>query len=470
MRIKSYPCSCATFVSLPLPHRLLCLVALLSTRTDGRSAAATVEAGSHHWLLSSLDSMPPLSCRSFSPPDVGPTAAPAGAGSHLCCLSSLASLPASLVALFPQQTEDLLLHLQWLDRTTQAVEEDMVVFPDEAKFEKASWGSGLLEEDDRVLDAAMMDSEADAFAENEEGHLGEADMHDDGDSHQVLAPAVQDVAAQQPRPAGSSGAVTAGPQGPSGLSDLRGSVSAAGAAGAAGVDASHAAAPAPGAPGGAAAAAAAAAAAGRVGGPVQLAQLQSILAGLGQIQVPQHLRARSMKLTDILKPEVMMSTLNDGTVQQRLAEFLPPAVAGVPSPGPPSVGGCQKTCTELRKPEDMRQLVLSPQFQQQLDTFSEVLLAGKIDLSQFGIDVNKYGYGVVSFLEAIEDTTPAPSAMATIGEPASDTPAAAAVAIAPASASVVAPSTAADGEASPQRAAGVEPGDRTVEKKEEAGR
>ncbi|CAI5523267.1 unnamed protein product, partial [Closterium sp. Naga37s-1] len=331
------------------------------------------------------------------------------------------------------RTEDLLLHLQWLDRTTQAVEEDMVVFPDEAKFEKVSQSSGrvyvlsfndddrklffwlqepkahndekhcsevnrilneawLLEEDDRVLDAAMMDSEADAFAENEEGHLGEADMHDDGDSHQVLAPAVQDVAAQQPRPAGSSGAVTAGPQGPSGLGDLRGSVSAAGAAGAAGVDASHAAAPAPGAPGGAGAAAAAG---GRVGGPVQLAQLQSILAGLGQIQVPQHLRARSMKLTDILKPEVMMSTLSDGTVQQRLAEFLPP---------------------ELRKPEDMRQLVLSPQFQQQLDTFSELLLAGKIDLSQFGIDVNKYG------------------------------------------------------EASPQRAAGVEPGDRTVEKKEEAGR
>ncbi|CAI7902561.1 unnamed protein product, partial [Closterium sp. NIES-53] len=137
------------------------------------------------------------------------------------------------------RTEDLLLHLQWLDRTTQAVEEDMVVFPDEAKFEKVSQSSGrvyvlsfndddrklffwlqepkahndeqhcsevnrilneawLLEEDDRVLDAAMMDSEADAFAENEEGHLGEADMHDDGDSHQVLAPAVQDVAAQQP--------------------------------------------------------------------------------------------------------------------------------------------------------------------------------------------------------------------------------------------------------------------------------
>ncbi|CAI5986888.1 unnamed protein product [Closterium sp. NIES-65] len=499
------------------------------------------------------------------------------------------------------RTEDLLLHLQWLDRTTQAVEEDMVVFPDEAKFEKVSQSSGrvymlsfneddrklffwmqepkahndehhcsevnrilneawLLEEDDRVLDAAMMDSEADAFTENEEGHLGEAGMHDDGDSHQALASAVQDVSplihllvqftifteerviwggrgssgggeghlgeerviwggggssgggeghlrgervirgrrgssggeeghlggerviwgrrgsfgggeghlggerviwgmrgsfgggeghlgkerviwgrrgssgggeghlgevdmhddgdskhlmrhlqqhsnAGQPaavawravppdpqlafffmenqhdyhffpvsslpslalpyRPAGSSGAVPAGPQGSSGLGDLRGSAAATGAAGAAGVDASRGAAAALGAPG---VAPAAAGGGGRVAGPVQLAQLQSILAGLGQIQVPQHLRARSMKLTDILKPEVMMSTLSDGTVQQRLAQFLPP---------------------ELRKPEDMRQLVLSPQFQQQLDAFSEVLLAGKIDLSQFGIDVNK---------------------------------------------------------------------------------
>ncbi|CAI5534845.1 unnamed protein product [Closterium sp. Naga37s-1] len=328
------------------------------------------------------------------------------------------------------RTEDLLLHLQWLDRTTQAVEEDMVVFPDEAKFEKVSQSSGrvyvlsfneddrklffwmqepkahndehhcsevnrilneawLLEEADRVLDAAMMHSEADAFAENEEGHLGEADMHDDGDSHQLTAPAAAE--AQQPRPASSSGAVPAGSQGATGLGELRGSATGAPPPAAAAV-----------APGAASAAAAAAGGGGgggggggRVEGPVQLAQLQSILAGLGQIQVPQHLRARSMKLADILKPEVMMSTLGDGTVQQRLAEFLPP---------------------ELRKPEDMRQLVLSPQFQQQLDAFSEVLLAGKIDLSQFGIDVNKYG------------------------------------------------------EAAPQTAAGVEPGEESEEKKEGAGR
>ncbi|CAI5475229.1 unnamed protein product, partial [Closterium sp. Yama58-4] len=317
------------------------------------------------------------------------------------------------------RTEDLLLHLQWLDRTTQAVEEDMVVFPDEAKFEKVAQSSGrvyvlsfneddrklffwmqepkahndehhcsevnrilneawLLEEDDRVLDAAMMDSEADAFAENEEGHLGEADMHDDGDSHQILAPVPS--ATQQPRPAGKSGAVPAGSQGASGLGELRGNAGGGGSAagGTLGVGGAGSAAGAPPPPAAAAAAAAAATApgaasagagaGGRVGGPVQLAQLQSILAGLGQIQVPQHLRARSMKLTDILKPEVMMSTLSDGTVQQRLAEFLPP---------------------ELRKPEDMRQLVLSPQFQQQLEAFSEVLLAGKIDLLQFGIDVNK---------------------------------------------------------------------------------
>ncbi|CAI5468191.1 unnamed protein product, partial [Closterium sp. Yama58-4] len=296
------------------------------------------------------------------------------------------------------RTEDLLLHLQWLDRTTQAVEEDMVVFPDEAKFEKVSQSSGrvyvlsfneddrklffwmqepkahndehhcsevnrilneawLLEEDDRVLDAAMMDSEADAFAENEEGHLGEVDMHDDGDSHQITGQAP--AAVQQPRPAGSSGAVPAGSQGASGLGELRGNAGGGGSAagGTLGASGAGSAAGAPGAGGG-----------GRVGGPVQLAQLQSILAGLGQIQVPQHLRARSMKLTDILKPDVLMSTLSDGTVQQRLAEFLPP---------------------ELRKPEDMRQLVLSPQFQQQLEAFSEVLLAGKIDLSQFGIDVSK---------------------------------------------------------------------------------
>ncbi|GJP53785.1 hypothetical protein CLOM_g12922 [Closterium sp. NIES-68] len=387
------------------------------------------------------------------------------------------------------RTEDLLLHLQWLDRTTQAVEEDMVVFPDEARFEKVSQSSGrvyvlsfneddrklffwmqepkahndehhcsevnrilneawLLEEDDRVLDAAMMDSEADAFAEDEEGHLGEADMHDDGDSGQLIAPAAQ-PASQQPRPVGSSGAVPAGSQGASGAGELRGSAGGGGSAAA--IAAGGAAA----ASGGLGVAGAGAAGAGGVGGPVQLAQLQNILAGLGQIQVPQHLKARSMKLTDILKPEVMMGTLGDATVQQRLAEFLPP---------------------ELRKPEDMQQLVLSPQFQQQLEVFSEVLLAGKIDLSQFGIDVNKYGYGVVSFLEAIDDSTPASSADAAAGGSTSAAAAAAAASVsasAPAAAAAApaapaAPAPPADGGAIPQSATGTgtEQGEGTAEKKE----
>nr|AFK46139.1 unknown [Medicago truncatula] len=57
-------------------------------------------------------------------------------------------------------------------------------------------------------------------------------------------------------------------------------------------------------------------------------------------------------------------------------------------------------------PEDILELLQSPPFRQQVDSFTYVLRTGQIDLSQFGIDPSKYKFTVLSFLEALEDSVP----------------------------------------------------------------
>ncbi|XP_050218641.1 26S proteasome regulatory subunit RPN13 isoform X2 [Mercurialis annua] len=55
-------------------------------------------------------------------------------------------------------------------------------------------------------------------------------------------------------------------------------------------------------------------------------------------------------------------------------------------------------------PEDILELLQSPPFRQQVDSFTYVLRTGQVDLSQFGIDPSKYKFTVLSFLEALEDS------------------------------------------------------------------
>ncbi|KAJ0089712.1 hypothetical protein Patl1_14040 [Pistacia atlantica] len=55
-------------------------------------------------------------------------------------------------------------------------------------------------------------------------------------------------------------------------------------------------------------------------------------------------------------------------------------------------------------PEDILELLQSPPFRQQVDSFTYVLRTGQIDLSQFGVDPSKYKFTVLSFLEALEDS------------------------------------------------------------------
>ncbi|KAK9002497.1 hypothetical protein V6N11_025171 [Hibiscus sabdariffa] len=90
-------------------------------------------------------------------------------------------------------------------------------------------------------------------------------------------------------------------------------------------------------------------------------------------------------LDDILKPDLIMPFIESLSLdlEERLASYLPEG---------------QWT------PEDLLELLQSPPFRQQVDSFTYVLRTGQIDLSQFGIDPSKYKFSVLSFLEALEDT------------------------------------------------------------------
>ncbi|KAG2446965.1 hypothetical protein HYH02_008119 [Chlamydomonas schloesseri] len=116
------------------------------------------------------------------------------------------------------------------------------------------------------------------------------------------------------------------------------------------------------------------------GGEEQLAH--SLLA---QLAAAQGHRRRAMmapgpSLADVLRPEALMPVLRDPSVLQELAPHLP---------------------EEHRTTEALAALAHSPQFQQQLSTFSQALQTGQLDLSQFGL--RAAGYSVADFLAAIQD-------------------------------------------------------------------
>ncbi|KAJ1408172.1 UCH-binding domain [Sesbania bispinosa] len=109
-------------------------------------------------------------------------------------------------------------------------------------------------------------------------------------------------------------------------------------------------------------------------GPVKLEDLQRILSNIGpadSIIDPDG----GLGLGDILKPDLIMPLMETLPLEQRLAPYLPEG---------------------KWSPEDILELLQSPPFRQQ------VLRTGQIDLSQFGIDPNKFT--VLSFLEALEDS------------------------------------------------------------------
>ncbi|XWS28182.1 hypothetical protein CRYUN_Cryun25bG0043600 [Craigia yunnanensis] len=130
-------------------------------------------------------------------------------------------------------------------------------------------------------------------------------------------------------------------------------------------------------------------------GPVKLEDLQRILSSIGPVEIAGDPDG-GLGLDDILRPDLIMPLIETLSLEDQLASYLPEG---------------QWT------PEDILELLQSPPFRQQVDSFTYVLRTGQIDLSQFGIDPSKYNFTVLSFLEALEDSV---SKMSESGEALQD--------------------------------------------------
>ncbi|PQQ11003.1 26S proteasome regulatory subunit RPN13 isoform X1 [Prunus yedoensis var. nudiflora] len=117
-------------------------------------------------------------------------------------------------------------------------------------------------------------------------------------------------------------------------------------------------------------------------GPVKLEDLQRILSNIDPADTALD-PDEGLSLGDILKPDLIMPLIETLQLEQRLESYLPEG---------------------QWSPEDILELLQSPPFRQQMDSFAYVLRTGQIDLSQFGVDPSKYKFTVLSFLEALEDS------------------------------------------------------------------
>ncbi|XP_078154438.1 regulatory particle non-ATPase 13 isoform X4 [Carex rostrata] len=243
--------------------------------------------------------------------------------------------------------EEGLVHLQWLDRSQNIVEDDQIVFPDEAVFEKVNQSSGRVyilkfSSDSRKFFFWMQEpsTEGDlAICNSVNSCLNRPlDMMGD-DEAEVSVPVQESEEATEDDLSSRAGNLVD----QSMATDLTGEVTSS-------------------------------------AGPVQLEDLQRILRS---IQTPVEDPDASIGLSDILKPDLVFPLIETLPIEQTLASYLPE--------------GSQSRA-------DIFELLQSPPFRQQLDTFSHVLRTGQIDLSQFGVDPSKYRFTVVSFLEALEDS------------------------------------------------------------------
>ncbi|XP_014634134.1 26S proteasome regulatory subunit RPN13 isoform X3 [Glycine max] len=245
--------------------------------------------------------------------------------------------------------EEGLVHFQWLDRTQNIVEDDQIIFPNEAIFEKVNQTSGRVyilkfNSDDRKFFFWMQESNADDDSQlcssvndyiNRPLELLGEEEPDGSLPLQVSEDMAEDDISSR---AANLGIPNLGVEA---TSDVTSS------------------------------------------GPVKLEDLQRILSNIGpadSIVDPDG----GLGLGDILKPDLIMPLMDTLPLEQRLAPYLPEGEWS---------------------PEEILELLQSPPFRQQVDSFTYVLRTGQIDLSQFGIDPSKSDkFTVLSFLEALEDS------------------------------------------------------------------
>ncbi|XP_065847976.1 26S proteasome regulatory subunit RPN13 [Euphorbia lathyris] len=242
-----------------------------------------------------------------------------------------------------------LVHFQWLDRVQNVMEDDQIIFPDEAVFEKVNQASGRVyilkfNTDDRkfffwmqepkVEDDWQLCSSVNYFINRPLEFLAEEEP-DASAPLQVSEDMVEDDISSR------AGNLVLPNLGAEVTSDVSSS-----------------------------------------SGPVKLEDLQRILSNIGQGGSAEDPDG-GLGLGDILKPDLIMPLIDTLPLEERLGAYLPE--------GPWSA-------------EDILELLQSPPFRQQMDSFTYVLRTGQVDLSQFGIDPSKFKFTVLSFLEELEDS------------------------------------------------------------------
>ncbi|KAI9190910.1 hypothetical protein LWI28_000639 [Acer negundo] len=245
--------------------------------------------------------------------------------------------------------EEGLVHFQWLDRTQNVVEDDQIIFPDEAVFEKVNQASGRVyilkfNTDDRKFFIWMQEPQAEGdsqlcssvnFYINRPLEFLIEEEPDASVPLQVSEDIVEDDVSSR------AGNLVLPNIGAEVISDVTSS-----------------------------------------SGPVRLEDLQRILSNIEPADIAGDPDG-GLGLGDILKPELILPLIETLPLEQRLAPYLPEG---------------------HRSLEDILELLQCPPLRQQVDSFTYVLRTGQIDLSQFGVDPSKYKFTVLSFLEALEDS------------------------------------------------------------------
>ncbi|XP_042439948.1 26S proteasome regulatory subunit RPN13-like isoform X2 [Zingiber officinale] len=244
--------------------------------------------------------------------------------------------------------EEGLVHFQWLDRTQNIVEDDQIIFPDEAIFEKVSQSS------DRVYILRFNSDSRKFFFWMQEPRADEDSQICTSVNFYINQPL--DLMAEDETEA--SVPLQMSDTGEDDFSSRAGNLVDHNMASELGGEVTSS------------------------GGPVRLEDLQRILRS---IQTPDAVEDpdAGFGLADILKPDLILPVVETLPVEQHFSQYLP-----------------EGSWT----PADLMELLQSPQFHQQVDTFTHVIRTGQIDLSQFGINPSKYKFTVLSFLEALEDS------------------------------------------------------------------
>uniref|UniRef100_A0A1D1YUT8 Proteasomal ubiquitin receptor ADRM1 n=1 Tax=Anthurium amnicola TaxID=1678845 RepID=A0A1D1YUT8_9ARAE len=245
-----------------------------------------------------------------------------------------------------------LVHFQWLDRDRSAVEDNQIIFPDEAVFEKVSQSS------DRVYILKFSSDNRKFFFWMQEPNSDRDTQICDSVNYFINRPldilGGEEPEASVPIQMAGTAEDTADDETSSRAGNFVGQDLATELTSEATSSA----------------------------GPVQLADLQRILSSIQPTDAHEDSDG-GLELGDILKPDLLLPLIETLSLEKNLALYLP-----------------EGSWTA----EEFMELLQSPPFRQQLETFSHVLRTGQVDLAQFGIDPSKYKFTVLSFLEALDES------------------------------------------------------------------